>query len=354
MEELAKPAIKTVEEGKVKFIPKKYETTYFNWMKNIKDWCISRQIWWGHQIPAYYCDKCGEITVSNTEPEKCSKCGHEKLTRDTDTLDTWFSSALWPFSTMGWPNTKAEDLKTFFPTNTLVTGYDIIQAWVSRMIYSSLAYTNEIPFDDVLIHGIVRDAKGRKMSKSLGNGIDPIEIIDEYGADALRFSVLSGTTMGNDIRYMPEKLEQASNFANKIWNAAKFVIANTDKEEVANFKKEDLSIEDKINAIATKIYGADGVDFTPQARKELEKLEKLGFSHMPICMAKTQYSLTDDQTKLGRPTGFRITVRQLTVSAGAGFIVALTGAIMKMPGLPKVPAAERIDVDENGIISGLF
>lgn len=258
MEELAKPAIEAVENGKVRFIPKKYETTYFNWMKNIKDWCISRQIWWGHQIPAYYCDKCGEITVSNTEPEKCSKCDHDKLTQDTDTLDTWFSSALWPFSTMGWPNTEAEDFKTFFPTNTLVTGYDIIQAWVSRMIYSSLAYTSEIPFDDVLIHGIVRDASGKKMSKSLGNGIDPIEIIDKYSTDALRFSLIMGITAGNDIRYVPEKLDSAKNFANKLWNASKFALINlegyTEEEvELSELCKEDKWIISKLNTLVKEV-----------------------------------------------------------------------------------------------------
>ena len=258
MEELAKPAIKAVEDGRVKFIPKKYETTYFNWMKNIKDWCISRQIWWGHQIPAYYCDECGEITVSSTMPEKCSKCGHDKLTQDPDTLDTWFSSALWPFSTMGWPNTEAEDFKTFFPTNTLVTGYDIIQAWVSRMIYSSLAYTDKIPFDDVLIHGIVRDAQGRKMSKSLGNGIDPLEIVEQYSTDALRFSLIMGITAGNDIRYVPEKLDSAKNFANKLWNASKFVLMNLEDYngevvQVSELCEEDKWILSKLNTIVKEV-----------------------------------------------------------------------------------------------------
>jgi valyl-tRNA synthetase len=245
MEELAKPAIKAVEEGKVKFIPKKYDATYFNWMKNIKDWCISRQIWWGHQIPAYYCDECGEITVSSTTPEKCCKCGCKKLTQDPDTLDTWFSSALWPFSTMGWPNTETEDYKTFYPTNTLVTGYDIIQAWVSRMIYSALAYTEEVPFNDVLIHGIVRDSQGRKMSKSLGNGIDPLEIVENYSADALRFSLIMGITAGNDIRYMPEKLDSAKNFANKLWNASKFVLMNLEDYKEEKIDLTELAIEDK-------------------------------------------------------------------------------------------------------------
>ena len=226
MEELAKPAIKAVEDGEIKFIPKKYEKMYFNWMNNIQDWCISRQLWWGHRIPAYYCDDCGHITVSRNEVTECENCKSKNVHQDEDTLDTWFSSALWPFSTLGWPNTENEDYKTFFPTNVLVTAYDIITFWVSRMIVSSLELTKENPFKDVLIHGIVRDSQGRKMSKTLGNGVDPIEVIDKYGADALRFSVLSGTTMGNDIRYMPEKLDQASNFANKIWNAAKFIIMN--------------------------------------------------------------------------------------------------------------------------------
>ena len=245
MEELAKPAIKAVKEGKVRFVPKKYETTYFNWMNNIKDWCISRQIWWGHQIPAYYCDKCGEINVSNTKPEKCSHCGNDSLTQDTDTLDTWFSSALWPFSTMGWPNTDADDYKTFYPTNTLVTGYDIIQAWVSRMIYSGLEYTNVEPFKDVLIHGIVRDAQGRKMSKSLGNGIDPLEIVENYSADALRFSLTMGITAGNDIRYIPEKLDSAKNFANKLWNASRFVLMNLEDYSEKEISIKDLCNEDK-------------------------------------------------------------------------------------------------------------
>ena len=247
MEELAKPAIKA-----------KYEKMYFNWMNNIQDWCISRQLWWGHRIPAYYCDDCGHITVSRENVNECEKCNSKNIRQDEDTLDTWFSSALWPFSTLGWPNTESEDYKTFFPTNVLVTAYDIITFWVSRMIVSSLELTKENPFKDVLIHGIVRDSQGRKMSKTLGNGVDPLEIIEKYGADSLRFSVLSGTTMGNDIRYMPEKLEQASNFANKIWNAAKFItnsleddnkiidfynkVYNSNKKE---FNSEYLKIEDK-------------------------------------------------------------------------------------------------------------
>ena len=249
MKELAEPAIKAVREDEIKFIPKRYEKTYFSWMENIQDWCISRQLWWGHQIPAYYCQKCGHIHVAKKMPEKCEKCGSTNFEQDPDTLDTWFSSALWSFSTLGWPNQEAEDLKTFYPTNVLVTGYDIIFFWVARMIFSGLEVMKQKPFQDVLIHGIVRDSQGRKMSKTLGNGVDPIEVIDQYGADSLRFSVLSGTTMGNDIRYMPEKLEQASNFANKIWNAAKFITKNivTD-EDVISFKKmndKSLKLEDK-------------------------------------------------------------------------------------------------------------
>ena len=231
MKELAEPAIKAVENGDIKFIPKKYEKTYFNWMYHIQDWCISRQLWWGHQIPAYYCKKCGHIHVAKEAPKACEKCGGTELYQDPDTLDTWFSSALWPFSTLGWPDENAVDLKTFYPTNVLITGYDIIFFWVARMIFSGLDVMGERPFKDVLIHGIVRDSQGRKMSKTLGNGIDPIEVIDQYSADALRFSLLTGTTMGNDIRYMPEKLEQASNFANKIWNAAKFILMNQPEPE---------------------------------------------------------------------------------------------------------------------------
>ena len=242
MEELAKPALEAVRNGNVKFVPKRYEKTYFNWLENIQDWCISRQLWWGHQIPAYYCDECGHINVAKTKPEKCEKCGCTKLHQDPDTLDTWFSSALWPFSTLGWPNKDSEDLKTFYPTNVLVTGYDIIFFWVARMVFSGLYAMKEKPFSDVLIHGIVRDSQGRKMSKTLGNGVDPIEVIDQYGADSLRFSVLSGTTMGNDIRYMPEKLEQASNFANKMWNAAKFIIMNMpEKEKLIKFREENYN-----------------------------------------------------------------------------------------------------------------
>jgi valyl-tRNA synthetase len=205
MKEITKPAIDAVKTGKIRFVPQKYEKTYFNWVENIRDWCISRQLWWGHRIPAYYCDDCNHITVAKSNPEKCEKCESTHIHQDEDTLDTWFSSALWPFSTLGWPE-NTEDLKTFYPTNVLVTGYDIITFWVSRMVTAGLYQLDEIPFKDVVIHGLVRDSQGRKMSKTLGNGIDPLDVIEEYGADALRFSVISGTTIGNDIKYMPEKL----------------------------------------------------------------------------------------------------------------------------------------------------
>ena len=257
MSELAKPAIEAVKNDDVKFIPKRYEKTFFNWMNNIKDWCISRQIWWGHQLPVYYCEDCGEIVVLDKTPDKCPKCGCTKFTRDEDTLDTWFSSALWPFSTLGWPNEDAEDFKTFYPTDTLVTGYDIIQAWVSRMIYSGLEYTGKKPFDNVFIHGIVRDSQGRKMSKSLGNGVDPLDVINEYSTDALRFSLILGITAGNDIRYMPEKLESSSNFANKLWNASKFVLMNLeDYDGIYDEKdlcKEDKWILSKLNTLVTEV-----------------------------------------------------------------------------------------------------
>ena len=243
MKELAKPAIEAVKNDDITFVPKRYEKNYFHWMENIQDWCISRQLWWGHRIPAYYCQDCGEINVAKEKPHTCKKCGSKNLKQDEDTLDTWFSSALWPFSTLGWPE-ETEDYKTFFPTNVLVTGYDIITFWVSRMITSSLELTGKNPFKDVLIHGIVRDSQGRKMSKSLGNGIDPIEIIEKYGADSLRFSLIQGTTPGNDIRYMPEKLDQASNFANKLWNASKFVLMNLEDYD-GNVYEDNLCYEDK-------------------------------------------------------------------------------------------------------------
>ena len=226
MEPLAKPAIEAVEKGDIQYVPERFTKNYMNWMKNTRDWCISRQLWWGHQIPAWYCDDCGETVVAKNAPCACPKCGSTHLNQDPDTLDTWFSSALWPFSTLGWPNEDSEDLNFFYPTSTLVTGYDIIGFWVSRMIFSGLAYTGKAPFDTVLIHGIVRDSQGRKMSKSLGNGIDPLEVIDQYGADALRMMLVVGSTAGNDMRYSDEKVKAQRNFANKLWNATRFVLMN--------------------------------------------------------------------------------------------------------------------------------
>ncbi|AJD27776.1 valine--tRNA ligase [Clostridium botulinum] len=245
MEELAKPAIEVVKNKKVKFVPERFDKTYFNWMENIQDWCISRQLWWGHRIPVWYCKDCGEVIVVTEEPTKCPKCNSEKLQQDNDVLDTWFSSALWPFSTLGWPD-KTPDLKYFYPNNTLVTGYDIIFFWVARMVFAGLYCMDDIPFDTVLIHGIVRDSEGKKMSKSLGNGVDPIEVIDEYGADALRFTLVTGNAPGNDIRYYPERVEAARNFANKIWNASRFVLMNLDKDLMDKYKdNKNYTIADK-------------------------------------------------------------------------------------------------------------
>jgi valyl-tRNA synthetase len=245
MESLAKPALEVVKSKKVKFIPERFEKTYFNWMENIQDWCISRQLWWGHRIPVWYCQDCGEVMVSVDEPTKCNKCNSEKLQQDNDVLDTWFSSALWPFSTMGWPD-KTPDLKYFYPNSTLVTGYDIIFFWVARMVFSGLYCMDDIPFENVLIHGIVRDANGKKMSKSLGNGVDPLEVIEQFGADALRFALTTGNAPGNDIRYYPERVEAARNFANKIWNASRFVLMNIDEEIMSKYKEcKNYSAADK-------------------------------------------------------------------------------------------------------------
>ena len=246
MEPLAKPAIESVEKGEIKFVPERFTKNYINWMNDTRDWCISRQLWWGHQIPAWYCQDCDETVVAKQAPCTCPRCGGKNLVQDPDTLDTWFSSALWPFSTLGWPNENSEDLKFFYPTNTLVTGYDIIGFWVSRMIFSGLAYTGKAPFNTVCVHGIVRDSQGRKMSKSLGNGIDPLEVIDQYGADALRFMLIDGSTPGNDMRYSEEKVKAARNFANKLWNAARFVLMNIPEGfEPGLPAVEDLDMSDK-------------------------------------------------------------------------------------------------------------
>ena len=244
MKPLAGPAIDAVKNDDTKFVPKRYEKTYFHWLENIRDWCISRQLWWGHRIPAWYCEDCGEITVSREEPTKCAHCGSEKIYQDPDTLDTWFSSALWPFSTMGWPD-DTEDFKKYYPTDTLVTGYDIIPFWVMRMMFSGLEQTGRVPFDTVLIHGLVRDAQGRKMSKSLGNGIDPLEIIEEYGADALRFTLATGNSPGNDMRFSDDRVKASRNFANKLWNAARFVLMYLGEDYKYNGLPDNLLIEDK-------------------------------------------------------------------------------------------------------------
>ena len=244
MDELADPAIECVKSGKTKFVPERFNKIYYHWMENIRDWCISRQLWWGHRIPAYYCDECGEVTVAKEMPEKCPKCGCTHLHQDEDTLDTWFSSALWPFSTLGWPD-KTPELDYYFPTNTLVTGYDIIFFWVARMIFSSVEQMNSQPFDTVFIHGIVRDENGVKMSKSLGNGIDPLLVIDQYGADALRMFLATGNSPGNDMRYSEKRVEACRNFANKLWNASRFVHMNIDDYNVKNELPATLETEDK-------------------------------------------------------------------------------------------------------------
>ena len=244
MDELIKPAVKAVKEGEIKLIPPRMEKTYFNWTDNIRDWCISRQLWWGHRIPAYYCDKCGETIVAKEMPSVCPKCGGTHFTQDPDTLDTWFSSALWPFSTLGWPK-QTEDLSYFYPTSVLVTGYDIIFFWVIRMIFSGYEQMGEKPFDTVLFHGLVRDSQGRKMSKSLGNGIDPLEIIKQYGADALRLTLITGNAPGNDMRFYYERVEASRNFANKVWNASRFIMMNMEGKELPKQQPEYLEPVDK-------------------------------------------------------------------------------------------------------------
>ncbi|MDD6478820.1 MAG: valine--tRNA ligase, partial [Oscillospiraceae bacterium] len=245
MKPLATPAIDAVKKGETKFVPQRFEKVYFHWLENIKDWCISRQLWWGHRIPAYYCADCGEITVSKDAVSKCAHCGSANIEQDPDTLDTWFSSALWPFSTLGWPDKDAEDFKHYYPTNTLVTGYDIIPFWVMRMMFSGIEHTGEVPFNTVLIHGLVRDSQGRKMSKSLGNGVDPLLVIDEFGADALRFSLATGNSPGNDMRYIPERVEASRNFANKLWNAARFIMMNLKDDTLIPLNPDEFALEDK-------------------------------------------------------------------------------------------------------------
>ena len=265
MEDLARPAIKAVREGKTSFVPQRFEKIYFNWMVNIKDWCISRQLWWGHRIPCWYCADCGEMIVSKTDPTVCPKCGSKHLDQENDVLDTWFSSALWPFSTLGFPE-KTEDLKYFYPTSLLVTAYDIIFFWVARMIFSGIEHMGEVPFPEVLIHGIVRDAQGRKMSKSLGNGIDPLLLIDKYGADSLRYSLCTGVAPGGDIRFSDEKIESGRNFMNKLWNASRYVVMNLEGKETVDIDKVELTSADKW--MLTKLQLV-----TAEVRRNLEKYE---------------------------------------------------------------------------------
>lgn len=260
MEELAKPAIEALKNGDLEFIPDRFDKTYLHWLENIRDWCISRQLWWGHRIPAYYCDKCGEIVIAkeSERPTVCPKCGHDHLTQDEDTLDTWFSSALWPFSTLGWPE-NTEELDYFYPTDVLVTGYDIIFFWVIRMVFSGYEHMKQVPFHKVLIHGLVRDSEGRKMSKSLGNGIDPLEVIDSYGADALRLTLITGNAPGNDMRFYHERVEASRNFANKVWNASRFIMMNIEKAEVSDtidlstLTQADKWILSKVNTLAKDV-----------------------------------------------------------------------------------------------------
>lgn len=248
MDELVKPAVEAVKTGEIKLVPERMEKTYFNWTDNIRDWCISRQLWWGHRIPAYYCDKCGEIIVAKEAPSACPKCGGQHFTQDPDTLDTWFSSALWPFSTLGWPE-KTEDLDYFYPTNVLVTGYDIIFFWVIRMIFSGYEQMGEKPFDTVLFHGLIRDSQGRKMSKSLGNGIDPLEIIEQYGADALRLTLVTGNAPGNDMRFYYERVEASRNFANKVWNASRFIMMNMEGKNESRIAAEDKALFESLQPV---------------------------------------------------------------------------------------------------------
>jgi len=276
MEELAAPAIKKVEDGELRFIPERFTKIYLNWMRASRDWCISRQLWWGHRIPAWYCEDCGHINVAKSAPGRCEKCGCTHLEQDPDTLDTWFSSALWPFSILGWPDTEAEDYKFFYPTNTLITGYDIIGFWVSRMIFSGIAYTGKLPFNTVMIHGIVRDALGRKMSKSLGNGVDPLEVIEQYGADALRFMLVQGCSLGNDIRYSDDKIIAVRNFTNKVWNASRFLLNKISIDGFGLPAESELTPEDKwiltrLNNIIGEITGnLESYNFGVAAQKIYE------------------------------------------------------------------------------------
>ena len=300
MKTLAEPAVKAVLDGEIKFVPERFSKIYLNWMKNTRDWCISRQLWWGHRIPVWYCDDCGETNVAKSAPCKCQKCGGTNLTQDPDTLDTWFSSALWPFSILGWPDENAEDYKYFYPTSTLVTGYDIIGFWVSRMIFSGLAYTGKAPFNTVVIHGIVRDSQGRKMSKSLGNGIDPLEVIEKYGADALRFMLVQGSSPGNDMRYIDEKIINIRNFTNKIWNASRFLLMNMtiDKVELPkNLSIEDKWILSKLNSLIKEVtYNLEQFDMGVAAQKIYDFIW-YSFCDWYIELSKIYLNGSDEQRK---------------------------------------------------------
>ena len=302
MEEMAKPAIEAIKNGDLTFVPERFDKIYLHWLENIRDWCISRQLWWGHRIPAYYCDDCGEIVVSKTAPEVCPKCGCKHLTQDPDTLDTWFSSALWPFSTLGWPK-NTEDLEYFYPTDVLVTGYDIIFFWVIRMVFSGYEQTGKCPFHHVLIHGLVRDSLGRKMSKSLGNGIDPLEIIDKYGADALRLTLVTGNAPGNDMRFYMERVEASRNFANKVWNASRFIMMNMEKAEIPEqidlntLTDADRWILSKVNSLEKEVTAnMDNFDLGIAVQKIYDFIWE-EFCDWYIEMVKPRLWNDDDATK---------------------------------------------------------
>ncbi len=300
MDELIKPAVKAIKEGEIKLIPSSLDRTYFNWTDNIRDWCISRQLWWGHRIPAYYCDECGEVVVAKENPSKCPKCGCTHMTQDPDTLDTWFSSALWPFSTLGWPE-KTEELEYFYPTDVLVTGYDIIFFWVIRMVFSGYAHMGKAPFSTVLFHGLVRDSQGRKMSKSLGNGIDPLEVIDKYGADALRLTLITGNAPGNDMRFYYERVEASRNFANKVWNAARFIMMNMEGKTITKPAEADLMDADKwilskVNTVAKDMtYNLDHFELGIAVQKVYDFIWD-EFCDWYIEMVKPRLYNTEDAT----------------------------------------------------------
>ena len=337
MKELAKPAIEVVKNEEIKFVPERFDKTYFNWMENIQDWCISRQLWWGHRIPVWYCKDCGETIVSLEEPKKCTKCSSENLIQDQDVLDTWFSSALWPFSTLGWPD-KTEDLEYFYPTDVLVTGYDIIFFWVARMIFSGLHSMKDIPFKTVLIHGIVRDSEGKKMSKSLGNGVDPLDIIDKYGADALRFMLITGNAPGNDIRFYEERVESARNFANKIWNASRYVMMNLDKNLMEKYKdSKDYNIADKW--ILSRINKV-----TKEVTDNIEKFE-LGMASQKIYDFMWN-EFCDWYIELSKPVLYGEDEKEKGVTLNVLFNVLIEGLKLLHPIMPFITEEIFINIQE--------